>query len=77
MSASFFPKNNLLMACDSTSGDKGGGGLAKRQRINANDRVQLHDYFGSKNWALNTNMSRGNAYANSKIGKIATDLSFS
>ena len=51
--------------------------MAKRQRINADNRVQLHDCFGSKNWVLNTNLSRGNVYANSKIGKITADLSFS
>ena len=43
------------MAGDSPSGE-GGGALAKRQRINADDRAQLHDFFVSKDWALNTNL---------------------
>ena len=41
------------MAGDSPSGE-GGDAPAKRQRINANDCAQLHDFFVSKDWALNT-----------------------
>lgn len=50
---------------------------AKRRRINDDDRAQLHDFFASKDWALNTNLPRGNVYTNSEIGTLATDLGLS
>ena len=50
---------------------------AKRQRIDADARAQLHDFFISKDWALNTNLPRGNVYTNSEIGTLATDLGLS
>ena len=50
---------------------------AKRQRIDAGARAQLHDFFISKDWALNTNLPRGNVYANSEIGILAVELGLS
>ena len=50
---------------------------AKRQRIDADARAQLHDFFVSKDWALNTNLPRGNVYTNSEIGIVAADLGLS
>ena len=50
---------------------------AKRQRINADDRAQLHDFFVSNDWALNTNLPQGNVYTNSEIGTLAADLGLS
>ena len=64
------------MAGDSPSGE-GGDAPAKRQRINADDRAQLYDFFVSKDWVLNTNLPRGNVYANSEIGILAADLGLS
>ena len=50
---------------------------AKRQRIDADDRTHLHDFFVSKDWALNTNLLRGNDYTNCEIRTLATDLGLS
>ena len=50
---------------------------AKRQRIDANYQAQLHDFFVAKDWALNTNLPRGNVYTNNKIGMLASDLGLS
>ena len=50
---------------------------SKRQRIDVDDRAQLHDFFVAKDWALNTNLPRGNTYTNSKIRMLATDLGLS
>ena len=60
------------MGCDSPSREG-----AKRQRIDVDDRAQLHDFFVSKDWALNTNLPRGNVYANSKIGILVAGLGLS
>ena len=43
----------------------------------ADNYARLHDYFVLKDWALNTNLPRGNVFANSKLGKMATDLGLS
>ena len=50
---------------------------AKRQRIDADARAQLHDFFVAKDWALNTNLPRGNVYTNSEIGIFAAELGLS
>ena len=50
---------------------------AKRRRINVDDRAQLNDFFVSRDWAQNTNLPRGNVYANSEIGMLAADLGLS
>ena len=50
---------------------------AKRQRIDADARAQLHNFFVSKDWALNTNLPRSSVYTNSKIGILAADLGLS
>ena len=70
------PKINVMMVRDSTSGE-GGDGPTKRQRINADSRARLREYFASKDWALNTNLPRGNVFANSEHGKMAADLGLS
>ena len=64
------------MGRDSISG-KGNDAPAKRQRIDASDHAQFHDFFISKYWTLNTNSPRGKAYANSEIGILAADLGLS
>ena len=64
------------MAGDSPSGE-GGNAPVKRQRINADNRAQLYDFFVSKDWALNTNLPWGNVYANIKIGILVADLGLS
>ena len=50
---------------------------AKRQRIDADDRVQLRNFFVIKDWTLNTNLPRGNAYGTSEIAKLTADLGLS
>ena len=50
---------------------------AKHQRIDADGRARLHDFFVAKDWALNNNLPRGNIYTNSKIGMLAADLGLS
>lgn len=61
------------MGRDSPSGEAGNA-PAKRQRLDVDDHAQLHDFFVSKDWALNTNLQRGNVYANIEIGILASDL---
>ena len=61
------------MARDSTSRE-GNSGLEKRQQIDADNCARLHEYFASKDWALNTNFLRGNVFANSGLIKMAADL---
>ena len=50
---------------------------AKRQRIDAEARAQLHDFFASKDWALNTKLPRSSVYTNSKIGILAANFEVS
>ena len=59
------------MGRDSPSTSRKG---AKRQRIDADDCASLHDFFAVKDWALNTNLLRGNVYDNSKVGMLSADL---
>ena len=62
MSVFCFPKINGLVGCDAPSREG-----KKRQQIDANDRAALRDFFAAKDWALNTNLPRGNVYANIKV----------